>query len=276
MRSIGFRLLIGALAVVGAGTQAMAAEPPDFLRGSSSYEPPIRSYRWSGVYVGGHAGYGNANMDFSKATQPLIAHMLRGTALESEGNVSRFEVLGKTSTGSAVYGGFIGFNSQWEDVVIGAEVNYNLASISSDAPVFPVGRGTTAGGSFYSYDITGSGSMKITDYGTLRGRAGYVMGNFLPYATIGLAVGRADIARSATISGTQTSLADGSVVPFSFTESDGKQGTFIYGWSLGGGLDVALIGGLFARGEYEFIQFVANHNISASMHNVRGGVGYKF
>ena len=33
--------------------------------------------------------------------------------------------------------------------------------------------------------------MDLTDYGTARGRAGYVVGNLLPYAFICMAVGRA-------------------------------------------------------------------------------------
>jgi opacity protein-like surface antigen len=33
--------------------------------------------------------------------------------------------------------------------------------------------------------------LDLTDYGTARGRAGYVVGNFLPYGFIGMAVGRA-------------------------------------------------------------------------------------
>jgi opacity protein-like surface antigen len=33
--------------------------------------------------------------------------------------------------------------------------------------------------------------LDLTDYGTARGRAGYVVGNLLPYGFIGMAVGRA-------------------------------------------------------------------------------------
>ena len=40
--------------------------------------------------------------------------------------------------------------------------------------------------------------MRITDYGAARLRGGWVVGNFLPYATLGVAVGRANITRSAT------------------------------------------------------------------------------
>ena len=35
-----------------------------------------------------------------------------------------------------------------------------------------------------------SSSLKLTDYATFRGRAGYAFGQFLPYAFVGAAVGR--------------------------------------------------------------------------------------
>jgi outer membrane immunogenic protein len=40
-------------------------------------------------------------------------------------------------------------------------------------------------------NVSASGNLDLTDYGTARGRAGYVVGNFLPYGFIGMAVGRA-------------------------------------------------------------------------------------
>jgi opacity protein-like surface antigen len=39
--------------------------------------------------------------------------------------------------------------------------------------------------------VGASGNLDLTDYGTARGRAGYVVGNLLPYGFIGMAVGRA-------------------------------------------------------------------------------------
>ena len=41
--------------------------------------------------------------------------------------------------------------------------------------------------------------MKLVDYATLRGRAGYAFGNFLPYAVIGAAAGRFNYATTVTV-----------------------------------------------------------------------------
>jgi opacity protein-like surface antigen len=48
----------------------------------------------------------------------------------------------------------------------------------------------------------------------------------------------------------------------------------IYGYSAGLGVDVNLIGGLFARFEYEYIRFTAS--VDTSINTARAGLGYKF
>jgi len=130
--------------------------------------------------------------------------------------------------------------------------------------------------------ITGSASMRITDYGTLRARAGYEVGNFLPFAMIGAAFGRANIVRSATASGQENPNAvcpsprPPPCTPFIFSESDGKTGAFIYGWMLGGGLEIMVMPQVFLRGEYEYVAFSPVWSIKANIQTVRMGVGYKF
>ena len=46
----------------------------------------------------------------------------------------------------------------------------------------------------------GNASLQIKDVVTFRGRAGWATGDFMPYMFGGLAVGRVDVARSATVS----------------------------------------------------------------------------
>ena len=73
-------------------TSSAAANEFDMptLRGSSPFVPQSPQYtRWSGFYVGGQAGYGMAQMDYSGATGSLIAFMLRELALENESQPSQ-------------------------------------------------------------------------------------------------------------------------------------------------------------------------------------------
>ena len=67
------RRVICALAVLAFATPAIAADLDlDILRGSQPVGPATFT-RWSGFYLGGQIGYGDANADFSSATQPLVA-----------------------------------------------------------------------------------------------------------------------------------------------------------------------------------------------------------
>jgi outer membrane immunogenic protein len=246
------------------------------LRGSEGYAQPPRVINWSGFYGGGQVSYGFASMDFATSTRVLVAHMLRELALESEQQPSTWEVLGKHDTGGAGVGGFFGYNNCWEDVVLGFEFNYSRVSFASVAPVSPIARVTSAGGNTYLVEITGSASMHITDLATVRARAGASVENFLPYFMIGVAAGRANIARTATVSGTETSGGTPPVVtPFFFSEAESKSGAFVFGWSIGGGLDVMVMPNVFMRVEYEYVAFSPVWEIKSNINTVRLGAGFK-
>ena len=117
----------------------------------------------------------------------------------------------------------------------------------------------------------------------MRARAGWVIGNFLPYATLGLAVGRADVARSAQVSGTQNpdptvpcTTIPNSCSPFSMSASDTKKAAFIYGWSAGGGVDFLVMPNVFLRGEFEYLSFSTIQGVDAQISTARIGAGVKF
>jgi opacity protein-like surface antigen len=278
------RRLLVALALIAWMPDALAGELElPTLRGSDTLVPvapaPVQVLpRWGGFYIGGQAGMGIGSMDFARTTQPLAAHMLRELMVESENGVSAWEVLGKGDTRSASLGGFIGFNNTWEGMIIGVDFNWSRMNYSLDAPGSPLSRVTTTSTDIaYAMTLTGAASMRITDFGTLRVRAGVDLGNVLPYAGIGIAVGRADVFRSATASGTEILPTDPPIVtPFFFTENESKYGAVIYGWSLSGGLDIMLMPNVFMRAEYEFVNFQPLWNIRSSISTARLGAGFKF
>lgn len=159
------------------------------------------------------------------------------------------------------------------------ELNYTHSSLNAGAPDSPLARAVNVNGLVYDVALDASGSVHISDFATTRARFGWVIDNFMPYATLGLAFGRADLALSTIVYGTQTdpnAPVGQQVVPFSFTQSQTKNGAHMYGFSGGGGLEFALTQNIFARGEYEFIQWQRIWQISSSMHNFRAGLGVKF
>jgi len=280
------RWVVCAVVVLGLAKPAAAADLPDFdiLRGSESVGPAAFT-NWSGVYVGGQASYSDLNADFSKATSPLVAQSLIELVLENDDHPSQWPVLGKGNTDAFGYGGFVGYNSQWQNLILGVEGNYTHSPATVMATQSPIlDRVVSAGGLGYSVNLLGTGSLTVDDYVSLRARAGYILNNFLPYAFIGFVVGDGDYSITTQIYGQQSS-ASPAVLPctpsttcvnYNFTNSAVKNGALLYGFSIGGGVDWALTQQFFLRGEFEFVQFVPVNDIVLSTVTGRAGVGVKF
>jgi opacity protein-like surface antigen len=249
------------------------------LRGSSPFIPAAPTYtRWAGFYFGGQVGQSSTEMNFAGATEDLVAFLLRNSSLEREQRPSEWTTLGKATPSGVSYGAFAGYNVQFSDVIFGVDFHYNRSNFKGVAPVTPISRSVSAGGNTYALTVEGSGTMHITDYGAARVRAGWIVGNFLPYATAGFAVGRANITRSAHVFGQENPANPciNTCTPFDYFVGDSKDGTFLYGWSAGAGMDVMLMPNFFVRGEIEYIWFTKNSGIQTEIGTARVGAGWKF
>lgn len=239
---------------------------------------PPNSPSWRGFYIGGQVGYSDLYGDFSKSTQDPISYSLRDTALENEFAPSNWPVLGTANHGAVGFGGFVGYNAEYFSenarIVLGVEANYDQASLSLVAPNSPISRLTTtdSAGNTFLVNITGSGAVTDLDYGTLRARAGWDLGNFLPYGFAGVALGRANI----NISETTVLEENPPSAPVALTGTAGRDGEWLYGFTVGAGLDVALTRNVFLRGEYEFVQFQPVTGTTLEINTVRAGGGIKF
>ena len=229
---------------------------------------------WQGFYVGGQFSYSDGNGDFSKSTQDPIAYSLRQTTLEANFAPSNWPLLGTANHSGAGYGGFVGYNTVYlaptARIVLGVEANWDQASLSLYAPSSPLSRVVPDGSNTVS--ITGSGSVTDLDFGTLRARAGWAVGNFLPYAFAGLAVGQANV----NIAETTTVIQKSPPGTFVFSGTNGKNNEWLYGFTVGGGLDYALTHHIFVRGEYEYVQFQTIAGTDINVNTVRVGAGIKF
>ena len=243
---------------------------------------PMNVNGWAGIYIGGQVSYSGAGGDFSKTTQAPLAFALRELTLENEQQPSSWTVLGQANHSAAGFGGFAGYNTQFERLVLGVEANYDQANLSLTAPNSPISRLVTAGGIPYDVTVTGSGSVTDLNFGTLRARGGWALGNFLPYAFAGVAVGHSNINIVGTTFGVQNpplgcpAGTSPPCVPFSFIGTAGKNGEWMVGFTFGGGLDVALTRNVFLRAEYEYVQFAPLANLVVDVNTVRGGLGIKF
>jgi len=156
----------------------------------------------------------------------------------------------------------------------------------------PVGHDHT-----YNMTVSGNATVELTDVATFRMRGGWDAGRFMPYAFAGIAVGRANVSRSATVSGTltdnftiQQTVTDAAGqtivinIPQSITSTlvlpgtqvDGQNGVFAYGWTLGLGVDFCLMQNLFLRAEWEWVQFASIKDMNVHTNTVRAAVAMKF
>ena len=177
------------------------------------------------------------------------------------------------------FGGFAGYNFEYlstnAKIVMGFEATYEQAALSLYAPSTPISRilGEDSLGNGYIASISGSGSVTDLNYGTLRARAGWAAGNFLPYGFVGFALGRANVNIAET---TQIVEYTSPFSTFTFPGTAGMNGAWLYGVSVGGGLDVALTPHIFLRGEYEYVQFAEVAGTVIELNTARVGAGIKF
>jgi outer membrane immunogenic protein len=226
MSRLGKFVAIGLLLAAGAVKPVLAADMPGdfYLRGSQPSEPS----EWTGAYAGAYVGYSRLNSDFSSSI-PSIA--LSG---------------GASATDTSV-GGFIGYNTQYWDpqLVLGLEFGYNrpLSLESSSSGTDGV--------------VPAAATYRLIDYATARARLGYKVGQFLPYAVLGGAVGHVEY-----------STAIGA--------SYQSQEVFPLGFVAGLGVDVLLLPNLFLRGEWEYTYFAPVGEIGSNINSARVGLGVRF
>jgi outer membrane immunogenic protein len=274
------RSAICALALLALPTAAYA-DGFNILRGT------VPTYNWSGFYAGGQFGYSSSVVKFGTAASSQVAFLLRNTTIEQDEQISQWSVLGTHDASNTGFGGFVGYNTQWESVIIGFEANYNRVNLSKTAGSslsrsFNDATGLPTGHSYF-YDVTvgGSASVHMTDIATFRLRAGAMEGNFLPYAFLGLAVGRASTSTSASVALTavdQPTPPATALPPLadSGASTNTQNNAIAYGAATGLGVDIGLLPNVFLRGELEYIYFAPLNGIQLSIASARAGAGVKF
>ena len=177
-------------------------------------------------------------------------------------------------------------------MLLGIELNYNrtaLTPAASDSVSLRIANDATAPpGHHFFYDpfnVIGSAAYHVTDIATLRVRAGWTVGNFVPYAFLAPAVVRADVVRAATISYTRTDVPDPPTPPNPptpplpnanfgpVTQADRKDGRFHFGYAAGLGIEICIMPNVFVRGEWEFVDMQSMH---ATINSARTGMGLRF
>jgi opacity protein-like surface antigen len=274
-------ILIGLLLALATAAPASADDLFDdsLLRGpfSASGHEPIR---WDGFYVGGQVAYSNLSSDFGQGSASLVAYILRNTTVENEDKVSTWTTLPKVVSSASSYGGFAGYNFQMDELVIGADVAYNHSNSQVATATDSIGRSVrTSDGYQNDVNVSAQATLRLIDYATVRARAGYAIGQFLPYAFVGAAVGRFEYSTSATVTASGTDVSGGGGLPYSFgpqTDTTTKSNAYAVGLDFGLGTEVAILPNVFLRGEWEYIYFSNIDKIKPTLNTARLGLGVRF
>src|SRR5580658_34246 len=184
-RARPMRWVISAVVLLALASGAFAQDNSfsqdfDTLRGPQPVGPAVYT-RWSGFYFGGQIGYDDGNADFSNSTSGPISYALRVTTLEQDFQPSAWPALGVANHAAPSFGGFVGYNTQWQDLVLGFELNFEHPTGTFFAPSTPIARTTPADsqGNTYAVNIASTGQISDLNYASLRARAGWIVdGNF--------------------------------------------------------------------------------------------------
>jgi outer membrane immunogenic protein len=163
---------------------------------------------------------------------------------------SNWDTTGSFNVSGGVAGGTAGVNWQLGHAVIGLEGDVDWSSLKG---------GTTTA-------LCPAGCTTNNDWlATVRGRAGYAFDRVMPYVTGGLAAGDVKASTPGFAGATQNNA----------------------GWTVGGGVELALTNNWTAKAEYLHVDLgnmncgfncgvVANNNVSLKSDLVRGGVNFRF
>jgi outer membrane immunogenic protein len=238
------KILVAGL-VAGAWTSgALAADlgpytPPPPAHYEPAYEP-VRdhAYSWRGFYLGANGGYawGNSNSAYYD-----------GVTGFGGGNFSPDGWYG---------GGQIGYNAQFNWLVLGIEADMQGADIGDTAVLDTPGAFTQA-------------TTDINWFSTVRGRVGYAAGPALIYFTGGWAF--ADVSTSVT--------STDNIGTVSMGKDDIKSG-----YTLGGGLEWAFAPNWSLKTEYLYVDLgkdsfdtpVGAFSNDTEFHTVRAGLNFRF
>jgi outer membrane immunogenic protein len=193
---------------------------------------------WTGAYIGANVGYGWApdSVGLSESsTDPAFDGFLGAAA-----NAGVFPTSLSPGARGLLGGGQAGYNWQlpsgW---VVGVEADLNVSGITGSSSVT-----TTPSG----FDDTQTGvSKKIDWFGTVRGRAGYLVNaQWLLYATAGLAYGKT------SLNFNTTDVTSGCLVN-AFICADQTSSGVKLGWTAGAGIETMLTPNWSIKAEYLYV-----------------------
>jgi outer membrane immunogenic protein len=280
-RSIGYWATL--TLVLGGIHLAVAADLPPAAQVYKA-PPAVAAYNWTGFYGGLNLGgaWQSSNSTTSTLNNPLgYFNTFAATAVNA---------LGPQTVGtSGVTGGLqVGYNWQRDRILFGLEADIDALSLrggASNTGVYP----------FTTATFTINTNVKSDWLATVRGRLGFVAGDWLLFGTGGAAF--SDLKASWAFSDTcgTNPTCNGPPAP---NAAEAASATTRVGWTVGGGLESKLSERWSWKLEYLYVNFGSmsatgyitpatifgfptnlnpfSHNITVQTNIVRAGLNYQF
>lgn len=266
------------VAALGAASSAWAADLDyGVLRGPEDDYIAPSTINWSGFYIGAHGGYSSASANSRGAFQSIAAQMLRSTLIETEMSASSLLAPSAIRVEGGSYGGFVGYNIQFDSTVLGIEADYSYYGVNASSSDSVARSMVLSDGYLATVNLTGTSSTRLIDFGTIRGRAGYAFENFLPFVTAGVAIGRAKIQDQVAVTTSAYHPTDATLPPYgSYDEAHVAKEKTVAGLALGAGIDYAITPNILLRGEYQYVLFNDFDGHKLNVNTVRAGAAVKF
>ncbi len=237
---------------------------------------PVRADDFSGFYVGGFAGGG---FNTSHATTSTV---YADTGYFFEPDIAQVASAGAQSLTPKSFsgGGEAGYNSQFKNVVIGAEVEFGSMRVNGAASstLYYTDPGYT------DYTLTVNQTMHTTWLFTARPRIGVVMNRWLLYGTGGVAVTNinyqsvftddyAPAQENGGVMARKTGWAAGAGVEYQVSQHVTLKGEYLHA---GFGKVATTSTNLVAPDGYPYPENVFTHSADLRMNIVRFGLNLRF
>ena len=208
------------------------------------FGPPLSTDstgQWTGFYLGGNLGYGTTRSGTSESCLNSVTNSSSGCDIIDSPALHTSGILG---------GGQVGYNSQFNWLVLGLEGDFSWTGLKS-----------------HGTDSLGDALTTNTQWtSTVTGRVGAAFDRLLVYGKGGLAIGH-----------DQSSLTDLALNTSSTTLTR-------TGWTAGAGLEYALTNNWAVRAEYDYLGFGSKQfnfggvstNADLNVQEVKAGFDYKF
>lgn len=231
--------------------------------------------QWAGFYAGGFYGYsGGRFRDSQSSPYDSLTNFYVRNNVPTAFRLNDSGLLSLGTDNNSGFGGFLGYNWIFGDAMIGVEADLTKLSLFSTAVQTLTNTGIAApSGAVGSATLIGTTNAKLDGYGTIRARAGWATGAFLPFITGGLAIGKGTYSNTLALNYSDPGAPP--AVQIGPQRVSGKSNVYVLGGTVGAGVDVLLASNILLRGEYQFARFYGS-NIPLDIHTVRVGAGVKF